>query len=208
LSSNADELVAWRNLIVERVDMCCREAVVNAAVCETWRCCWSMSPTVAWMSCSFPLLRFVMVYFSIFCGWFCGSVLFLSLSVVYCSWMSEAPVSLWECIVMWCCYSDTVASLSPSLESGHTICSFKHSVSLKVGVHLWRFLSVMLQWVLLCCCAVKNQKELNPVVDQVLKQEMQPLFGTDNATILNSEFLARNSSSLPHIVAGSNLTSK
>lgn len=55
---------------------------------------------------------------------------------------------------------------------------------------------------------MKNQKELNPVVDQVLKQEMQPLFGTDNATILNSEFLARNSSSLPHIVAGSNLTSK
>jgi len=43
---------------------------------------------------------------------------------------------------------------------------------------------------------------LNPVVDQVLKQEMQPLFGTSNASVLNSEFLARNSASLPHIVAG------
>jgi len=38
-----------------------------------------------------------------------------------------------------------------------------------------------------------------------LKQEMQPLFGTDTAATLNSEFLRRNSASLPHIVAGNNL---
>jgi len=56
---------------------------------------------------------------------------------------------------------------------------------------------------LICHCAVKNQKELNPVVGQVLKQEMQPLFGADStAATLNSEFLAGNSTSLPHIVAG------
>jgi len=54
-------------------------------------------------------------------------------------------------------------------------------------------------------CTVKNQKDLNPVVDQVLKQQMQPLFGTNSAASLNAEFLARNSASLPHIVAGSNL---
>ena len=52
---------------------------------------------------------------------------------------------------------------------------------------------------------MKNQKELNPVVDQVLKQEMQPVFGTNSAATLNSEFLARNSTSLPHIVAGSHV---
>jgi len=50
---------------------------------------------------------------------------------------------------------------------------------------------------------VKNQKQLNPVVDQVLKQEMQPLFGTNSAAALNSEFLTTNSASLPHTVAGS-----
>jgi len=49
---------------------------------------------------------------------------------------------------------------------------------------------------------VKNQKELNPVVDKVLKQEMQPLFGTNTAASLNSEFLAKNSAFLPHVVAG------
>jgi len=54
-------------------------------------------------------------------------------------------------------------------------------------------------------CTVKNQKQLNPIVDQVLKQEMQPLFGTNTAATLNSEFLTRNSALLPHVVAGSNL---
>jgi len=53
-----------------------------------------------------------------------------------------------------------------------------------------------------CCGVVKNQKELNAVVGQVLKQEMPSLFGTDSAATLNAEFLARNSTSLPHIVAG------
>jgi len=56
-----------------------------------------------------------------------------------------------------------------------------------------------------CLCIVKNQKHLNPVVEQVLKQEMQPLFGTDSAATMNSEFLKRNSASLPHIVAGNHL---
>ena len=42
--------------------VCCRQAVVNASVCETWSCCWSTSPTVAWMPRSFPLLWFVIVY--------------------------------------------------------------------------------------------------------------------------------------------------
>jgi len=61
------------------------------------------------------------------------------------------------------------------------------------------------KWMCVYLCAVKNQKQLNPVVNQVLKQEMQPLFGTNSAAALNSEFLTENSASLPHIVAGSNL---
>jgi len=58
-------------------------------------------------------------------------------------------------------------------------------------------------YVSVCLCTVINQKQLNPVVDQVLKQEMQPLFGTNSAAALNSEFLTKNSASLPHTVAGS-----
>jgi len=65
--------------------------------------------------------------------------------------------------------------------------------------------TVQCVWQSVLLCTVKNQKDLNPVVDQVLKQQMQPLFGTNSAASLNAEFLARNSASLPHIVAGSNL---
>jgi len=49
---------------------------------------------------------------------------------------------------------------------------------------------------------VKNQKVSNAVVDEVLKHHMQPLFATHTAASLNAEFLASNSASLPHIVAG------
>lgn len=43
---------------------------------------------------------------------------------------------------------------------------------------------------------------LNPVVDEVVKEEVAALFGGKSMQALNEEFLAQHSKSLSHVVAG------
>lgn len=54
-------------------------------------------------------------------------------------------------------------------------------------------------------CIVQSQTGLSPIVESVLKQQMQPLYGDKDPSALNSEFLAKNAKSLPHVLAAAKM---